>query len=100
MNTEELISERERIQILPFKVRFVNGEFWNEQEGREAAKDIIFSCLEHAIAESNEFLSDANDAGLDYSADDIEFVEFVNNEEGTVREFSEIQAILGVTSKP
>lgn len=66
-------------QLPLFKVRIENGEFWTDEEDG-VRTDVEFHSIKDAVSDSVTFLKDSTEAGLDYTARDIEIVALNGND--------------------
>lgn len=66
-------------QLPLFKVRIENGEFWTDEEDG-VKTDVEFHSIKDAVSDSVTFLKDSTEAGLDYTARDIEIVALNGND--------------------
>jgi len=75
---------------ITYKARIVNAEFWTDKESDNDPVDILFNSAAEVIAECDEFLQNQTNAGMDYTADDIEIVKFINSQEYRCMTYDEV----------
>jgi hypothetical protein len=95
-----LLSEITFVTQSMFKARIVNGDFWSIEDqnyAQEGRTEEQFPTLEAVISAAKEFLKDSGNAGLDYKADDIEIVEFANDD--SIKQVTTLKAVLAKQEK-